>query len=395
MLCNFDLQMLILSDKCYLKREDVFMAESYRIKSIDALRGIAIAIMIIGDNPGNGKRIYTQLRHPKWNGLTLADFAFPFFILTMCMIIPIVMEKNLASKKVLTIIFNVIKRSFIIIFLGLFLNGFPLFDLNSIRIPGVLQRLGIVYLSISLLYLLIRCRLKNESLIMIFMMIAAAVIIIGYYLLLKPSGFNIESNLASKVDVHLLNNHLYTKSFDPEGIISTIGAIASGLLGCIIGYIFTLKTESKYLNLLYNGALGIVCIISAYLFCKAVPFNKQLWSSSFILITAGYGALLAAVLYLICDICKKDSILTPFIYLGSNPIFIYLITELIRRSIWKIPVYDERLNLSLSLPTWITTKFITPWAGTLLDSFYFSLSYLIVWMAIAKKMYTNNKFIRI
>ena len=371
------------------------MAESYRIKSIDALRGIAIAIMIIGDNPGNGKRIYTQLKHPTWNGLTLADFAFPFFILTMCMIIPIVMEKNLASKKVLTIIFNVIKRSFILIFLGLFLNGFPLFDLNSIRIPGVLQRLGIVYLSISLLYLLIRCRIKNESLIMIFMMIAAAVIIIGYYQLLRPFGFSIESNLASKVDVHLLSGHLYTKSFDPEGIISTIGAIASGLLGCIIGYIFTLKTKSKYLNALYKGALGIVCVISAYLFCKAVPFNKQLWSSSFILITAGYAALLAAVLYLICDIYKKDSFFTPFIYLGSNPIFIYLITELIRKSIWKIPVYDERLNLSLSLPTWITTKFITPWAGTLLDSFYFSLLYLIVWMAIAKEMYTNNKFIRI
>lgn len=371
------------------------MGSNLRIRSIDVLRGIAVAIMIIGDNPGNSNRIYIQLKHPLWNGLTVADFAFPLFILTMCMTIPIVMEKKLALNQTMAITFNVIKKSFILILLGLFLNGFPLFNFTTIRIPGVLQRLGVVYLIVSLFYLVIRSILKKKVIIISFMVITGFLIVIWYYFLLEPFSFGMKSNLVNMIDVRYLSGHIYTKTFDPEGILSTIGAVATGIFGCSLGYIITLNTKYDYFKLLCISLLGGMCILFAYQFNKIFPFNKQLWSSSFILVVAGYAALGLSVIYLICDIFKKDKIFIPFIALGSSPIFVYMITELISKSMWKIKVIDDIGKVSLTLPIWITTKCITPWAGARLDSLYFSIVYLILWMFITTRLYSDNKFIKI
>lgn len=392
------LEQLLTANKCvyYSKRgSGFFMASSKRKSSIDILRGIAVAIMVIVDNPGNSERIYLQLRHPKWNGLTLADFAFPVFILTMCMAVPIVVERKIASERMLNIVLSIIKRSFILVLLGILLNGFPLFNFATIRIPGVLQRLGVVYLIVSLFYLVLRCNLKKKAFIITSMLIAAFAITIGYYFLLRPFGFSMESNLVSRVDVHLLRGHIYTESFDPEGILSTIGAVATGILGCFIGYIIILDAKHDVLKPLYIGIFGVICTIFAFQFNKIFPFNKQLWSSSFILIVAGYASLGLTLLYSICDIYKKDKIFIPFIALGSNPILVYISTEIIRKSLWKINVFDYRLQTSFNLPTWITMNFITPWAGNRLDSLYFSLIYIIIWIVITKRMHSKNIFIKI
>lgn len=303
--------------------------------------------------------------------------------------------KKIASKKILDIVFNVIKKSFMLVILGILLNGFPLFNFNTIRLPGVLQRLGIVYLIVSLLYLVIRFNLKKKAFIIGSMTIIGFLVTIGYYFILKPFGFGIESNLVKSVDIHLLKGHMYNKHFDPEGIITTIGAIATGIFGCLIGYVINLTTKHDYIKPICISLFGLICTLIAFKFNKIFPFNKLLWSSSYILVVVGYASLGLALLYLICDIYKKERIFTPFIALGSNPIFVYIITELIRKSFWKINVFDERLNLNLNLTAWITTKFVTPWAGVRLDSFYFSLIYLIIWIGITKKMYSNNKFIKI
>lgn len=378
-----------------IKEGEYVMEANKRIKSIDILRGFAVALMVIGDNPGNSTRIYSQLRHPVWNGLTVADFGFPIFILTMCMTIPIVMEKKLASKKILDIVLNVIKKSFMLVFLGILLNGFPLYNFKTIRIPGVLQRLGIVYLIVSMLYLVVRCNLKKKAFIIGTMTIIGFLVTIGYYFILKPDGFGIESNLVKSVDIHLLKGHMYNKYFDPEGIITTIGAIATGIFGCLIGYVINLTTKHNYIKPICISIFGLICTFIAFKFNKIFPFNKLLWSSSYILVVVGYASLGLALLYIICDIFKKERLFTPFRALGSNPIFVYIITELIRKSFWKINIFDETLKLNLNLTAWITTKFVTPWAGVRLDSFYFSLIYLIIWIGITSKMYSNNKFIKI
>ncbi|WP_291639635.1 DUF5009 domain-containing protein [Clostridium sp.] len=282
-----------------------------------------------------------------------------------------------------------------LVVLGIFLNGFPLFNFKTIRILGVLQRLGIVYLIVSLIYLAIRCNLKKKASIISLMTIIGFLITIGYYFLLKPFGFGIESNLVKSVDLHLLNVHMYNKYFEPEGIISTIGAVATGIFGCLMGYVINLTTKHDYIKPIYMSLFGLICMIIAFQFNKIFPFNKHLWSSSYILVVVGYTSLGLALLYIICDIYKKDRILTPFRGLGTNAIFVYIITELIRKSFWKIKVIDDSLKLNLNLTAWLTTKFVTPWAGVRLDSLYFSLIYLIIWICIANKMYSNNKFIKI
>ncbi|MBV7271727.1 DUF5009 domain-containing protein [Clostridium sp. PL3] len=367
-----------------------------RIKAIDVLRGFAVAMMVLCNNVGNGDRNYVQLRHVEWNGLTFADFGFPFFILVMGMTIPIVMEKRKAAgTKINHIILQVFIRSLVLVALGLFLNGFPLFDLSIIRIPGVLQRIGIVYLISTLVYLAITHITDKDKLIIASLITISLVIVIGYYIVLKPYGLEPEGNLVGRIDFKFLKGHLALKASDPEGILSTIASVSTGTLGCVIGHFLIFKNSTPYNKVLNIAALGIANLAGAFLFNKIFPFNKMIWSSSFILITAGVAALSIALLHLVCDICKKDGIFKPFIALGSSPIFVYLVSELIRKTLWKVPIYDKQFKEALGFCPWITFKFITPWAGEWLDSLYFSIFYVILWMWIMSRMHSQGKYIRL
>lgn len=367
-----------------------------RIKAIDVLRGFAVAVMVLCNNPGNGDRNYIQLRHVEWNGLTFADFGFPFFILIMGMTIPIVMEKRISSnEKIKDVLLKVFIRSSILVILGLFLNAFPLFDFSVIRVPGVLQRIGIVYLFSTLIYLAIKCNIDKDKSVIIYIIVISLTIIIGYYLILKPYGLQIEGNLVEKIDSRFLKGHLAFITWDPEGILSTVASISTGTLGCTIGYFLMYKNSTPYNKLLNITIFGFANILGAFLFNKMFPFNKMIWSSSFILITAGVAALSIAFLYLICDIYKKESMFRPFTALGSSPIFVYLVSEIIRKTLWRVPIYDSQFKEALGFCPWITFKFITPWAGTWLDSLYFSMLYVILWMWIMNKMYSKGEYIRL
>ena len=369
---------------------------SSRIKSVDVLRGFAVAAMILCNNPGNTDRIYVQLRHMPWGGLTFADFEFPFFIIVMGIAIPLVIEKRLTSNvDSLSIFLKVFLRSTILILLGLFLNGFPLFDFQSIRIPSVLGRLGIVYLISSIIYITLKKSLKNDTYIISSLIIICFAIIIGYYFLIKPYGFNIEGNLQQKIDTRYLSGHLAYKTWDPEGIVSTIPSIATGLFGCIMGCFLTYESKNHYYKVLYIIVFALVGFISASFFSKLVPYNKMIWTSSFVLITAATAALSLGLLYLICDIYKKERLFKPLIFLGNSPILVYLICELIRKTLWRISIYDLQFKEPLLFCKWVTLKFITPWAGERLDSLYFSIIYVALWVLISSRLYTKNKIIKI
>lgn len=367
-----------------------------RIKSVDVFRGFAVAMMILCNNPGNIDRKYVQLRHAPWGGLTFADFAFPFFIIVMGITIPVVMEKKLASSiGMISIISKVFTRSIVLILLGLFLNGFPMFDFHSIRIPGTLQRLGIVYLFCSLIYMAIKKSLKKDKYIIGSLIAIFIVIILGYYFVLKPYGFDVKGNLEQKIDSYYLKGHLAYKTWDPEGIVSTIPSIATGVLGCIMGCFLSYKNKNEYYKVLDMAIFSFVGFVGASLFNKIMPYNKMIWTSSFVLITAAVGVIILALLYLICDIYNKENLFKPFIALGSSPIYVYLVSEIIRRTLWRVPIYDDQFKEPLFFCKWITLKFVTPWAGEWLDSLYFSIFYVILWMWISNKIYAKDKFIKI
>lgn len=386
------------------KKVEVKNIETGRLKCIDALRGMAIALMLLGDNPGNPDKIYPQLRHSKWNGCTAIDLAFPFFIIIMGMVVPYTLNKRIAKgERPLKIFIHILVRSVEIFVLGLFLNGFPLYDLSSIRILGVLQRIAICYFMVSSLTLLILYFINNKLIQTAIQLVLAFTIIISYYLLLKNitvpwGGKGIlaqEGNLVQYIDLKFLKGHLYIKNWDPEGILSTLPAIASALFGAVTGQILTYPTNKKIYKLLSVLAFGIIIAKIALLTQSSMPFNKNLWSSSFVLLTAGMAAILIAVLYFIMDIIKYDSIFKPFVFLGSSSIFVYLVSEIIRKTLWVIPVVDSVTKKSVTLNVWITNNYIAPWSGNFLDSFYFSVIYVVLWIVIMSGLYNKKNFMKL
>lgn len=366
-----------------------------RIKCIDILRGFAIAMVLLCDSPGNTDRYYVQLRHMPWGGLVFADFAFPFFIITMTMMIPIIMSRKLDSNtNIIPMLTKVFTRSITLICLGLFLNGFPKFDLHTMRIPSVLARLGIVYFAVSILYIVLKKTLKKDIYIISSLLVLAVTIILGYYFKMKPYGFNVDGNLEQIIDSKYLAGHLSYITWDPEGILSTIPSIATGLFGCAIGFLLNYKTNNYY-KVLSITTLSIAGFIGASIFKRYMPYNKMIWSSSFVLITMAVTALSIALLYLICDMYNKDRLFKPFIVLGSSPIYVYMISELLIRTLWRVPIVDYQFKEPLIFCKWFTFKFITPWAGQWLDSFYFSVLYIILWMWMMNKLYEKGKIIKL
>ena len=379
-------------------------SEKGRLKCIDAIRGMAVALMLFGDNPGNPARIYPQLRHSIWNGCTIVDLGFPFFIIIMGMVVPYALNRRIEKGiSPLNIFAHILSRSIGIFVLGLFLNGFPLYNFSSIRILGVLQRIAIVYLIVSTLSLVILYLIKKKVIQASIQLGLAFIIIIAYYLLMKyvtvpgfgkgilePTG-----NLVQYIDLQWLKGHLYKPSWDPEGILSTLPAIASGLLGAVTGQILIYTTDKKIYKFLSVFTFGLITLALAYCANIWFPFNKNLWSSSFVLLTAGICILLTSVLYFLMDIIKYNSIFKPFVTLGSSAIFVYLVSEIVRKTLWVIPILDPLTKKTVTLNVWLTTHYITPWAGNVLDSAYFSIVYIIVWIGIMNTFNEKKSFMRL
>jgi predicted acyltransferase len=374
-----------------------------RLQCIDIFRGITIAFMLVVNNPGNPVSIHPQLKHAPWHGVTLADLVFPFFIFIMGAVIPLSIRGRLEKgTKLRSILFRVISRSSLLFILGLVLNGFPMFDLSRIRIPGVLQRIAVVYLFSSLCYLLFRRMLKKDVWQISAHILTSFFILILYYLLLKyihVPGFGrgileLQGNLVQSIDLKFLQGHLYKSNWDPEGILSTLPAVASGLTGVIAGMILIIpdRKDLVRLGMLIGG--GLLLLFLATLTNGIFPYNKNLWSSSYVLLTSSLGILLLGILFLISDILKTGQILLPFKVLGASAIFVYFASELIRKSLWLIPVKDSLTGSTLTLKMWILSRFISPWAHGL-DSVYFSVIYVLFWIGIMAFLYSKKIYIRL
>lgn len=352
-----------------------------RLISLDVFRGITIALMLIADNPGNPLRVYSQLRHVPWNGWTLADLVFPFFVIIMGMAIPFALNKRLEREDTSFAAFkHIAVRSIMLFLIGLFLNGFPLFDLTIIRIPGVFQRLALVYFVTGLIYLALNKKVINSYWKKLSIIISLAFGIILIYAFIFNFGPVPEhGNLIQKIDFHFLEGHLYTPDWDPEGILSTLPSIASGLFGLAAGQILTspYKKIARHFITLFVG--GFLFTILGLILDPRIPINKNIWSSTFVLLTSGFAYIFIALLYFIIDLKKNVTVFKPFIILGNSPIIIYVISELIRKTLWIIPIKSQVHGVTMPMNVWLTTTFFTPWAGDWLDSLYFSIFYVLLW----------------
>ncbi len=313
-----------------------------RLLSLDLFRGVDIAFMILVNNGGMAP--YHPLTHTVWNGWTPTDLVFPTFLFIMGVSMRLSFTARMArGEKKSTLLAHVFRRFVILFLLGLVVNGFPFFPLHTLRIYGVLQRIAICYLLASLLELwTASTRIKIA---------VTAVCLVGYWVLLRyvpVPGYGVPGhaipfmdmnrNIVSWLDRRIFPGRLYVGTRDPEGLLSDIPAVGSVLLGMLTG---TWLQSARTLQQKCRGMLlaGIVGIALGELWNPWFPMNKNLWTSSYVLFSAGVAAVLFALFYWMVEIRQWRGGWTYFwLVFGTNAITAYVLSELLAASLWAIHV---------------------------------------------------------
>jgi predicted acyltransferase len=368
--------------------------EEERLLSLDVFRGVTIAGMLLVNNPGSWEYVYPPLKHAEWHGCTPTDLIFPFFLFIVGVAIKLSFDRRLQEHKVSkkNLILHIIKRSIILFLLGLILNGFPNYNLREIRIPGVLQRIAVCYLLASLitLYADVRTIIVVTIFLLVLywdLMILVPVPGIGAGVLEKGR------NLASYLDSILLKGHMWkgTKTWDPEGVLSTMPALCTTLIGVITGYWLKSKREplQKVIMMFIFGNLGVVL---GWIWSIWFPLNKYIWTSSYVIFTAGAALHFLAMCYWLVEIKGyRKGVITPFVIYGKNAITVFFLTGLFGRILINVKVGSEKLVLKEV----IYKSIYLPLFGTYNGSLAYAVSFLLLWLGIMSIFYYKKIFIKI
>ncbi len=377
----------------------MMQANNQRFLALDIFRGMTICFMIIVNTGGSGAEAYAPLLHAKWHGFTPTDLVFPSFLFAVGNAMSFSLEKAraLGNQKFLSKIF---KRTVLIFLLGYLMYWFPFFRLDQqhhilaapmahTRIMGVLQRIALCYFFGSLLIHFLPARK---------VMIASVLLLLGYWGLLLAFGnhqqpYSILGNAGLYLDKFLMgNNHLYHGEgipFDPEGWLSTLPAIVNVVAGYFAGRFIQQhgKGFATIAQLLLGGVLFIFLALTWDMF---FPINKKLWTSSFVLLTSGIDlCILGALLYLIeIRNYRQGALIRFFVIFGVNPLFIYLLSELLATIFYMIPVGNE------SFFGWINEVVFQKVAPGPAGSFLFAFSFMLLcwsvgWWMDRKKIYVK------
>ena len=380
---------------------------SQRLLALDVFRGITITAMILVNNPGSWQHIYAPMEHAVWHGWTLTDLIFPFFIFIVGVAIPLSSSKQLAKGQPRALVLHQgLVRSLKLILLGWFLALFYYnfsaehYDwieqrLLQMRVMGVLQRIGLVYFLCLGLYLYLSKRWLFISFVVILLAYSCALLFIPYqdsagnhYVGLLEFG----NNLCAWFDSQVFSApHLYYKNalpfaFDPEGLLSTLPAVASGLSGIFAGQ---LLLSDKYLQLTKIKmllGLGLLAVLAGEFWALWLPINKALWTSSYVLLSSGYACLTLAILIFVLDVKNVKNWSAPFVVFGANSIAFFMFAGVVGRVIIMLPVGDT------SLKGWLYIQIYQPVWGDLNGSLAFALSFLILSYAVMYGMYRKGIF---
>ncbi|HKY27404.1 MAG TPA: heparan-alpha-glucosaminide N-acetyltransferase domain-containing protein, partial [Pyrinomonadaceae bacterium] len=300
-------------------------APADRLVSLDVFRGITIAGMVLVNNPGTWSSIYWPLGHAAWHGWTPTDLVFPFFLFIVGLAITLAFGRRVetgGSKRDLYI--KVIKRTLIIFGIGLFLNAFPYFNFSELRIPGVLQRIAVCYFFASIIFL------NTEWYTQVIITIALLIIYWLMMTLIPAPGYaagdlSKEGSLASYIDRIVFGKHVWAqaKVYDPEGLLSTIPAIATTLMGVLTGH-WLRSRKTAYEKVAGMFVVGAVCVAVGWALNSFFPINKALWTSSYVLFTGGLALQFLALCYWIIDIKGYRRWAKPFEVFGLNAIALYV-----------------------------------------------------------------------
>ena len=406
-----------------------------RLISLDVFRGFTILLMTIVNNPGSWASIYPPLEHAEWNGCTPTDLVFPFFIFIMGTAISFAMPTKTFDGATFN---KILIRSLRIFCLGLYLNFFSKIELfglegiplllsrlvitlgvsyallgnfslkvktyltlsvfvvllflaysgieayQEVRIPGVLQRIGIVYFFVAILYLKTSQKtqlLTALMLLLVYWGLMALVPVPG----IGAANFEKGTNLAAWLDNELLKGHLwsFSKTWDPEGILSTIPAIATGIIGLLIGQLIN-RPLPKLEIVKKMGMVGIMITVLGVLWSVVFPINKSLWTSSYVLYTSGLAILCLTILYYIIDVANYKKWTKLFLIWGVNPMIVFFFSGIIPRVLSMIEIQNPEIAAEqINLKDYFYNFCIVPFFNNPMSaSLAFALVYVILWSFI-------------
>jgi predicted acyltransferase len=372
-----------------------------RLISLDVLRGITIAGMILVNNPGDWGVAFAPLQHALWHGWTPTDGIFPAFLFIVGVSLAFSFSRHHWSEHRQPWVYCQVARRTVILFgLGLLLNTLEHLPwwptLSTLRIPGVLQRIAVVYGVGSLLVLHLSSRRLAYVAVFCLLFYWAVMTLVpvpGYGAgVLTPEG-----NLAAYIDNLFLHGHLWQTTWDPEGILSTIPALATTLFGVLAGWWLSTSRDpyEKVAGLFVMGNAGLVLGI---VWDPVFPINKQLWTSSYVVFTTGIALSALACCYWVIDLKGYRRIVTPFVVFGMNAITVYTLSSILDRLLawWSLRQPD---GSRLSLRTWLYIHGFASWAGqwwgTAHASFLYAFAYVLLWLGLMWILYAKKIFISV
>jgi predicted acyltransferase len=379
-------------------------ASTTRMLSLDVFRGMTVAGMILVNNPGTWGAIYSPLEHATWDGWTPTDLIFPFFLFIVGVAIALALGRRAesdAGKRDLYL--KIIRRSLIIYALGTFLAWFPFYNFtthtfigfSTVRLTGVLDRIAVCYLFAALIFINTNWRRQ---------VVIVACLLLAYWaiLMLVPApGFaagdlSKQGSIASYVDRTLLGNHIWKggdKIYDPEGFLSTIGALATTLCGVLTGHFLRTRREplEKVAAMFVAGA---GCIVAGWAWNYWFPVNKSLWTSSYVLFTTGMALELLALCYWLIDIKGYRRWSVPFVVFGTNALAVFFLTGICAKllTLIKLTGADGKPG---ALQTVILKNFFLSWAAPVNASLAFALCFVLLWLGLMAILYRRGIFIKV
>lgn len=421
-----------------------------RLMSLDAIRGITIAGMILVNNPGSWSTIHGPLRHAQWNGWTPTDLVFPFFLFIVGGAMAFALDRRIEQGASRIGLFGqAVRRAAVIFLLGMVLAGFPqwrligpyllmiagitmfcwyspvwslgastrervvtavgallcvgaiayfaldfaTFQASHVRVPGVLQRIAVCYLAATLVLLAGRVPLRVAALVVLLVVYQWIVATVT-----PPAGYTAEvvgapGLLHDWIDVRVLGDHLYSERPDPEGLLSTLPAIATVLCGLLAGgWLRGPRDEREKAVGLFFAAN--VLLVAGLMLDGWIPINKKIWTSSYVLVTGGLAMHVLAMCYWLIDVRRRRSWAIPFVVFGTNAIVVYVASSLTARILirWKIVGAG---GAEIPLKTWLYQEFFTSWASPANASLLYALSYVLLWLLLLIPLYRARVFIRV
>lgn len=358
--------------------------------SIDVLRGLTLALMIVVNTPGSWGAQYAPLVHAPWHGYTLTDLVFPSFLFVVGCALRLSMKKLAAMDDAL-FLRTVFRRGALIFLCGFLLYWFPFFTaegrfipFGEVRIMGVLQRIGLCYLVAALV---VRYGGVRGALA------AGAVLLLGYWWALWHFGdYTLAGNAVRTLDLAVMGaSHMYTGDgipFDPEGILSTVPAVVNVLGGYLA--VAWIERKGRSLRLVTTLlAAGAICILFAYGWDAAFPINKKLWTSSYVVVSIGWNLVLLAVLVWAIDMKGLRAGTAFFDVFGKNTLFIYMLSTLGVVALVRVRVGG------MSLYQWLYQEAILPWTEPVLASFLFALGYMLSCWVVAWAMDLRGVYVKL